>query len=164
MYGDTQQIRLRAAEFRTLASDVRTRATQLRAATGLEWTSTAADRFTEDLTEQATKLDASARQLDDAATKLDAHADAVDHVKQAIEDAARWVGDRWHDATKLVGGAVETVKDGVGKVFEFFGQEVPDFLVHQAKEIVSSTPALPSPGSKDWLDLSDLYRNRGWTP
>lgn len=164
MYGDTQQIRLRATELRTLASEVRSRAGDLRSAAELAWTSTAAETFIEQLGTRAVSLENSATQLDDAADKLDAHATAVEHVKQLIEDAARWVGDRWNDAVNLVSGAVETVKDGAAKVFEFFGREVPDFLVHQAKDIVASTPALPTPGSKEWLDLADLYRSRGWTP
>lgn len=164
MYGDTQQIRLRATELRALATEVRGRAGELRSAAELAWTSTAANTFIEQLGTRAVSLENSATQLDDAADKLDQHATAVEHVKQLIEDAARWVGDRWNDAVNLVGGAVETIKDGATKVFEFFGQEVPDFLVHQAKDIVSSTPSLPSTGSKDWLDLADLYRSRGWTP
>lgn len=164
MYGDTQQIRLRATELRTLATDVRSRAGDLRSAAELAWSSTAAEAFIEQLGTRATGLDRSATQLDDAADKLDQHATAVEHVKQLIEDAAKWVGDRWNDAVNLVSGAVETVKDGAAKVFEFFGQEVPDFLVHQAKDIVASTPSLPTPGDRSWLDLADLYRNRGWTP
>lgn len=164
MYGDTRQIRLRATELRTLATEVRSRAGDLRAAAELAWTSTAAETFIEQLGTRAVSLENSATQLDDAADKLDAHATAVEHVKQLIEDAARWVGDRWNDAVNLVSGAVETVKDGAAKVFEFFGQEVPDFLVHQAKDIVASTPTLPTPGDRSWLDLADLYRSRGWTP
>lgn len=164
MYGDTQQIRLRATELRTLATDVRSRAGDLRSAAELAWSSTAAEAFIEQLGTRATGLDRSATQLDDAADKLDQHATAVEHVKQLIEDAAKWVGDRWNDAVNLVSGAVETVKDGAAKVFEFFGQEVPDFLVHQAKDIVASTPSLPTPGDRSWLDLADLYRTRGWTP
>lgn len=164
MYGDTQQIRLRASELRTLATDVRSRAGDLRSAAELAWSSTAAEAFIEQLGTRATALDRSATQLDDAADKLDQHATAVEHVKQLIEDAAKWVGDRWNDAVNLVSGAVETVKDGAAKVFEFFGQEVPDFLVHQAKDIVASTPSLPTPGDRSWLDLADLYRTRGWTP
>ncbi|OII43023.1 hypothetical protein BIU99_14175 [Plantibacter sp. MMLR14_011] len=163
MYGDTQQIRLRATELRTLATEVRGRAGDLRSAAELAWTSTAAETFIEQLGTRAVSLENSATQLDDAADKLDAHATAVEHVKQLIEDAARWVGDRWNDAVNLVSGAVETVKDGAAKVFEFFGQEVPDFLVHQAKDIVASTPSLPTPGDRSWLDLADLYRSRGWT-
>lgn len=164
MYGDTQQIRLRATELRTLATEVRSRAGDLRSAAELAWTSTAAEAFIEQLGTRAGSLEHSATQLDDAADQLDAHATAVEHVKQLIEDAARWVGDRWNDAVSLVSGAVETVKDGAAKVFEFFGREVPDFLVHQAKDIVASTPSLPTPGDRSWLDLADLYRSRGWTP
>ncbi|SMQ72509.1 hypothetical protein SAMN06295909_2786 [Plantibacter sp. VKM Ac-1784] len=164
MYGDTRQIRLRATELRTLATEVRSRAGDLRSAAEIAWTSTAAETFIEQLGTRAVSLENSATQLDDAADKLDAHATAVEHVKQLIEDAARWVGDRWNDAVNLVSGAVETVKDGAAKVFEFFGQEVPDFLVHQAKDIVASTPTLPTPGDRSWLDLADLYRSRGWTP
>lgn len=164
MYGDTQQIRLRATELRTLATEVRSRAGDLRSASELAWTSTAAETFIEQLGTRAGSLEHSATQLDDAADQLDAHATAVEHVKQLIEDAARWVGDRWNDAVNLVSGAVETVKDGAAKVFEFFGREVPDFLVHQAKDIVASTPSLPTPGDRSWLDLADLYRSRGWTP
>lgn len=164
MYGDTQQIRLRATELRTLATEVRSRAGDLRSAAELAWTSTAAETFIEQLGTRAGSLEHSATQLDDAADQLDAHATAVEHVKQLIEDAARWVGDRWNDAVNLVSGAVETVKDGAAKVFEFFGREVPDFLVHQAKDIVASTPSLPTAGDRSWLDLADLYRSRGWTP
>lgn len=164
MYGDTQQIRLRATELRTLATEVRSRAGDLRSASELAWTSTAAETFIEQLGTRAGSLERSATQLDDAADQLDAHATAVEHMKQLIEDAARWVGDRWNDAVDLVSGAVETVKDGAAKVFEFFGREVPDFLVHQAKDIVASTPSLPTPGDRSWLDLADLYRSRGWTP
>lgn len=164
MYGDTQQIRLRATELRTLATEVRSRAGDLRSAAELAWTSTAAETFIEQLGTRAVSLENSATQLDDAADKLDAHATAVEHVKQLIENAARWVGDRWNDAVNLVSGAVETVKDGAAKAFEFFGQDVPDFLVHQAKDIVASTPSLPTPGDRSWLDLADLYRSRGWTP
>lgn len=162
MYGDTAVLRSRASDLRALAGDTRERATTLRSAVGNAWVSSAAASFTHALGERATDLDSAATALDEAAEALEAHARAVDAVKQAIVEAEHWISDRWNDAVNLVGNAVEALEDGVGKVFSFFGKKVPDFLVHEAHDIVHTVPSLPVPGSQEWLALSDTFHRRGW--
>lgn len=161
MYGDTAVIRRRARELQGAASEVRTQAAGLADVGAVAWKSTAAAAFIQDLTERAAELLRAAEQLDEAAAALDAHAVAVDAVKAAIEASARWVTDRRDEAVHLVGNAVETVLDGVGMVFEFFGRVVPRHLVERAQDILAVTTWLPAPGSRDWLDLAEKFRLRG---
>jgi hypothetical protein len=162
MYGDTGAMRRRAIELRTLSGETRARAARVRSGVGSQWVSTAAAKYIEALADRARDLETAATSLDEAATALDVHAREVDRVKQAIVEAEHWVTDRWNDAMHLAKNAVEVVEDGVGAAFHFFGKQVPDFLVHQAKDIVHSVPSLPSPHSHEWLSLSDTFRRQGW--
>ena len=162
MYGNTEQIRRRGTELRTVATDLRDQAAVMLSAADAEWVSTAAAKYAEEARQKAVKLGALADGADDAAQALEDHAAAVDAMKAAIEDAANWLTDRWNDASNLVGNAVETLKEGAGKVFEFFGREVPTSLVAQAKNLVNGVPRLPEPGSIDWLDVAALTKRNGW--
>lgn len=161
MYGDTDVIRQRARELQGAASEIRTQAKSLAEAGAVEWKSTAAAAFIQDLADRAVELRKAADLMDEAAVKLDAHAVAVDAVKAAIESAARWVTDRRDEAVHLVGNTVEAVLDGAGRVFEFFGKVVPDYLVERAQDVVAVTSSMPTPGSRDWLDLAEKFRLRG---
>lgn len=124
--------------------------------------SSAAANYSQSLVDRSRDFTLAAQALDEAAEALDAHIRSVEELKQAIVAAEVWVFDRWHDATRLVRNAEETVESEASAVFHFFGQAVPDHLVHQAHDIVSTIPALPAPGSKDWLDALDTFRRRGW--
>ncbi len=161
MYGDTAIIRQRSHELRTVAAEIRTQAASLAEVGAIEWTSTAAAAFIQDLSERATELRKAAEQMDEAAAALDVHAKAVDDVKAAIEASARWVTDRRDEAVHLVGNAVETVRDGVGSVIEFFGRVIPRHLVDRAQDILAVTSWVPAPGSREWLDLEEKFRLRG---
>ena len=162
MYGNAEQIRRRGTELRTVATDLRDQAAVMVSAADADWVSTAAAKYAEEARQKAVKLGALADGADDAAQALEDHAAAVDAMKAAIEDAANWLTDRWNDASNLAGNAVETLKEGAGKVFEFFGREVPTSLVARAKNLVTGVPRLPEPGSVDWLDVAALTKRNGW--
>ena len=162
MYGDTAELAREATRLRELASDTRDRSIRLVASIGSAWVSPTAVKYADDLADRARDFTTAADSLEAAARAIDAHIASVAAVKQAIVEAEHWVADRWNDAVRLVGNVVEVAQEGVARVFHFFGQEVPDFLVHQAKDIVHSIPALPVPGSHEWLELSDTFRRRGW--
>ena len=162
MYGTTEQIRHRAIELRSVATDLRDQATVMVSAADADWVSAAAAKYAQEARQKAVRLGSLADDADAAAQALEDHAASVDAVKAAIEDAANWLTDRWNEASNLVGNAVETLKEGAGKVFEFFGREVPNALVAQAKNLVSGVPRLPEPGSVEWLDAADLTKRNGW--
>lgn len=112
MYGDTNRLRAKAAELRTVADDLRGRArTMIDDAANVAWTSPAADALRARVTTTADDLGRRASQVDDAADALEQHARRVDEVKQAIEDAAAWVGERWNDAVHVARSVREFVED-----------------------------------------------------
>jgi hypothetical protein len=162
MYGDMTPLTHDSAAMRVLATDTRERGVQLAAAVGTTWVSSAAAKYSQSLADRSYDFGVAAQALDEAADALDAHVRSVEERKQAIVAAEAFVSDRWHDATRLVGNVVESVESGVATVFHFFGAAVPDYLVHQAHDIVHTLPALPTPGSKDWLDALDTFHRRGW--
>jgi methyl-accepting chemotaxis protein len=162
VYGNTEQIRHRATELRSVATDLRDQAGVMMRAADADWVSTAAAKYAEEARLKAVRLGSLADDADAAAQALDDHAASVDAIKRSIEEAADWLTDRWNDASNLVGNTVETLKDGAGKVFEFFGREVPDALVTQAKNLVGGVPRLPEPGSVEWLDAVALTKRNGW--
>lgn len=162
MYGDMAPLTHDSAAMRALATETRDCGARLASAVGTTWVSSAAANYSQSLVDRSRDFTLAAQALDEAADALDAHIRSVEELKQAIVTAEAWVSDRWHDATRLVGNAVETVESGASAVFHFFGQAVPDHLVHQAHDIVRTIPALPASGSKDWLDALDTFRWRGW--
>jgi len=162
MYGDMTPLSRDSEAMRVLATDTRERGVQLAAAVGTTWVSSAAAKYSQSLVDRSHDFSVAAQALDEAADALDAHVRSVEELKRAILAAEAFVSDRWHDATRLVGNVVESVESGVATVFHFFGAAVPDYLVHQAHDIVHTLPALPTPGSKDWLDALDTFHRRGW--
>ena len=162
MYGDMAPLIGDAAALRALATDTRERGVQLGGAVGTTWVSAAAAKYEQSLADSARNFADAAQALDEAADAIDAHVRSVDALKQAIASAEHWVTDRWHDATRLVGSVVETLEAGASAVFQFLGQAVPEYLVHQAEDVIHTLPSLPAPGSKDWLDALDTFRRRGW--
>jgi uncharacterized protein YukE len=186
MYGDMSRLRTRASELRHNADEMRARAKSLLAqAESMSWSSSAGDALRARIRRIALDLGSQAQSFDDAATALDAHARSVDDVKAAIADAQRWVSDAWNRAAHIAHNAVEVVKDVVHSavtgfmrvlgavasgdldkvrvaVFTIGGHEIPRAQVQQAKTVVGTVPALPRADSKDWLDLSQTFRARGW--
>ena len=186
MYGDMNRLRARAAALRQNGDEMRARARSLLAqAESMTWSSNAGDIFRDRIRVIALDLGSQAQFLDDTAAALELHARTVDGVKAAITNAQKWVSDAWSRAAHIALNAVEVVKDVVHTavtgfmrvlgavasgdldkvrvaVFTIGGQEVPREQVQQAKTILGTVPALPQAGSKDWLDLSQTFRSRGW--
>lgn len=162
VYGNTEQIRQRASDLRGVATSLRDQATVMLSAADADWVSTAAAKYAEEARQKAVKLGTLADDADAAAQALEDHAASVDAIKKSISEAADWLTDRWNDASNLVSNAAETLKDGAGKVFEFFGREVPEALVGKARDLVGGVPRLPEPGSVEWLDAAALTKRNGW--
>ncbi|WP_331898292.1 hypothetical protein [Lacisediminihabitans sp.] len=180
------QLRARASVLRGNGDEVRARAKSLLAqAESMSWSSSAGDALRAKVRGLALDLGSQAQVLDDAAAALEAHARAVDETKAAIATAQKLVTDAWNGAAHVASNAVEVVKDVVHTavtgfmrvltavaggdptkvhvaVFTLGGHEIAREQVHQAKTVVGAVPALPQAGSKDWLDLSQTFRARGW--
>jgi hypothetical protein len=151
MYGDTTRIRARATTLRADATELRARARTLRAeGDALSWKSPAADTLRSRLTSTADDLGPRAHLLDEAADALERHARQVDEHKAAIDGAMKWLTERRDEAV----GFLRTAEAGV--------ETVAHEAVSRSRDIASALAAPPAVGSRQWLDLSDTFRRRGW--
>jgi hypothetical protein len=186
MYGDMSVVRADAAPLRVTADEMRTRAVALTAqAEGMAWNSDAAVVFRTQVGLMADDLGRTAAALDAAADALDTHAASVDAVKESIRRAEAWVAERLSAARTLAANAVKLVEDvaegavnGFQRVVQtisdgattlmrveswsVFGTDVPDAQVEKAQQITRTVPHSPPSGSKDWLDLENVFASRGW--
>lgn len=186
MYGDMSVVRADAAALRVTAEGMRSRALALKAqAQQLQWSSNAAVVFRTQIDLTADDLGRSAASLDAAADALIAHASAVEAVKELIRQAEAWVADRLNDARTVVDNVVERVEhvaegavngvvtvigwvvDGAEKIltvasYTLFGREITQATVTRARVILGTVPRPPASGSKDWVDLKNLFNANGW--
>lgn len=136
MRGDVEELRQRAAASTALAEELRDRAHAVRARLDVEWRSTRAESFRDDLRDLAHDLDAQAAEVDQAAAALRAHADEVEATLDAIEAAQRAFADQVARAAGLLAQGSEEI-----------GQAAAD----AAGRVVDLARSAPGPGSLDWL-------------
>ncbi len=137
---DVAELRDLAQRVRELAAQTRGCAGQMRSAQGVDFVSKAADRYREDLRNEANGAERAANELDDAARALMDHAHHVEQNLARIHALERWFGDRVSDARREISEAVDTVSD-------------------TAHDLVDLARRAPLPGSPDWLDFG-----RRWLP
>lgn len=164
MYGDMTRLRTEAAQLRTVANLMRTRAAELKAQSeSMQWESTAATMFRTQIDAAALDLGRCAALVDDAANALVAHAGSVDAVKSAIAEAQRFVEGLVNEARSVVNNVVRTVGAvGEAVVNLLFGHEIPDWKVNQAERLLTVVPITPPAGSRDWLDAKSRVHGHGW--
>lgn len=186
MYGDMSVVGADAVRLRTIADTMRTRASSLKAdAGGMAWNSTAAQAFRLQIDVTANDLGSSAATLDAAASALEAHAREVDARKALIKEAEAFVSSVLDRAVaiavhtrEVVSEVAEDTVNGMMTVLSsvvtgpvrlatvlvhnFNGQEILESTVDTARQIAGTVPTRPSPGSKEWLDLQDTFKSRGW--
>ncbi|SIO16187.1 hypothetical protein [Agromyces cerinus] len=185
MYGSTEVLSTRASDARHAAEVLRVRARGLLADAGsMGWDSPAGELMRARLEETAATLGAQATALEDVAAALDVHVRSVEQVRAAIAEAERLVTGIWNTAANVAWNTVEVVRDvaegavthamrmigpvlatpGVVSVavYELGGAEFTQDEVSRARSLVGAIPALPQPGSRDWLDLRATVTAHGW--
>lgn len=151
MYGDPADVRALAQRVLAWADEVRLVAGRTEGADGVEWHSTAADRFRGTLAEQAGAVAARADALDDLAAALLAHATAVEERLAQIAAAERFVRAQVSQARESVSGLVGTMKGWADDATDW----ATDAARAGADRVLDVADELPRPGSLDWLDLAD---------
>lgn len=131
---DVDELRALARRVSHLASQTRGAAGQMRTAQGVHFVSKAADRYKEELRDQATTTEGAAHQLDDAAQALLNHAADVERTLARITSIEHWFGARLADAKREVASAAKTIS-------------------HASSEILDHAPRAPAPGSPEWIDF-----------
>jgi len=136
---DVAELRELAGRMRELASQARGCAGEMRSAQGVDFVSKAADRYREDLRNEANGADNAANELDEAAQALMDHAHHVEQNLARIKAIEGWFANRLSDARHEVAGAVGAVSDA-------------------ASDILEHAPRAPAPGSADWLEFGRRWR------
>lgn len=150
MYGDPGEVRAVARQLRALAAEVGDSADRLVAGHDMEWRSTAASTFRAQLTECTGQVRGCIEELEEAARAVDRHADEVAERLAAIAAAEVWarqqIAGLREEAEGLVEGVVGGVRDLAGDAWNTM-RNLPD--------------QLPTPGSVDWLDISERIGRGG---
>jgi len=139
MWGDSGALRALASQVDGMSDDVVLRRRALLDGQQVQWHSTAADRFKQQLAERLTSVEQSGREVDELAAALRRHASAVDAQLAAISAARDGVLREVHEAEQGLSGAVGAV-----------GGWVAD----RARDLVRVGQELQGVNSPDWLDVA----------
>lgn len=143
--GDPDTIRDKARTLRTWALDVQTTRESVAAGSGVQWVSTAADRYRERLLEHSRAIGDARDEMIEAADALDALADALEERQELIRRAMNAVTD-----------AVDGARSTLGRLWGWARDELSDAenaARDKAQELVDSMRDLPPIGDPGWLDL-----------
>lgn len=132
---DVAELRDLAGDARELASQTRGAASRLGSAEGVDFRSRVAERYREQLRNEANVTERAAAQLDDAAHALMEHAEHVERTLARIAAVERWFSDRLSDAKRELSDAVDTVS-------------------RSATDILEHAPRAPAPGSPEWIEFA----------
>jgi len=140
MWGDSGALRALASRVDGMGDDVVLRRRVLLDGQQVQWHSTAADRFRQQLADRLASVERSGAEVDEVAAALRRHASAVDAQLAAIAAARDWVLREVREAEQGLSGAVNAV-----------GGWVAD----RARDLVRVGRDLPGVNSPDWLDVAD---------
>lgn len=143
--GDPDEIRDKARAMRAWALDVQTTGDGVAAGSGVQWVSTAADRYRERLAEHSLSIAGARDEMNDAADALDALADALQERQELIQRAMNAVND-----------AIDGAKSTLGRLWGWARDELTDAenaARDTAQGLVDKFSSLPPIGSPEWIEL-----------
>lgn len=118
-------------------------ADQVADAESVDWQSTRAQEYRDDLAAEARLVHDAADELAGAAAALHRHADDVQHRLDQISALAGWFADRLDDARSTLANAADDLTDNVRD---------------GAQALVDAARDMPGPGSLDWGGFVDRFR------
>ena len=143
--GDPDTLRDKARVLRTWALDVQTTRDSVAAGSGVQWVSTAADRYRERLAEHSLSIGDARDEMIDAAEALEALAQALEARQELIRRAMNAVTD-----------AVDGAKSTLGRLWGWAREELSDAenaARDKAQDLVDSLSSLPPIGDPEWIDI-----------
>lgn len=132
---DVQALRDLARKADEMAGQTRLVATDVAAAKGVDWKSTRAQQYRDDLESEARAVHKAADELSDAARALRGHADDVQRNLDRLAALRDGFLGALEDARKTLAGGVEDLSDAT---------------VDGARKLVDLARHMPSPGSLGW--------------
>lgn len=150
--GSPEEIRAVARRVRAWAVSTDAAADRLRSGLGVQWSSTAAERFRDRLVEHTRAVHGSRDELLELARDLEDLADTLEERQAAIRRAAALVED-----------ALDGARRTLGRLWGVAREELSDAERNArrvAEEILDTVGDTPPVGSPDWLELSRKLGHR----
>lgn len=150
--GSPEEIRAVARRVRGWAVSTDAAADRLRSGLGVQWVSTAAERFRDRLVDHTRAVHGSRDELLELARDLENLADTLEERQAAIRRAAALVED-----------ALDGARRTLGRLWGIAREELSDAERNArrvAEEILDTVGDTPPVGSPDWLELSRKLGHR----